>query len=59
MQVDEDVLNLSLEWISFSDLRIEEEEYDKLSRLMVEMGLSEQPPTYNDFVDNSFIDEAK
>ncbi len=59
MQVDEDVLNLSLEWISFSDLRIEEEEYEKLSRLMVEMGLSEQPPTYNDFVDNSFIDEAK
>lgn len=59
MEVEEEVLDLSLEWISFDELRIEEEEYNKLSDLMVEMGLSEQPPAYEEFVDNSFIDEVK
>ena len=59
MKVDKEVLDLSLEWISYDDLRIEEEEYNKLSNFMVEMGLSDNPPAFGDFVDNSFIDEAK
>lgn len=59
MQVDEEVLDLSLEWISFAELRIEEEEYNKLSQFMVEMGLSEQPPAYEDFVDHSFIEDVQ
>ena len=59
MKVDKEVLDLSLEWISYDDLRIEEQEYNKLSNFMVEMGLSDNPPAFGDFVDNSFIDEAK
>ena len=59
MKVDKEVLELSLEWISYDDLRIEESEYDKLSGFMVEMGLTENPPTYEEFVDNTFIDKVK
>ena len=59
MNVDKEVLDLSLEWISFDGLRIEEKEYDKLSGFMVEMGLSDNPPAYKDFVNNTFFDEAK
>lgn len=59
MKVDKEVLDLSLEWISFDGLRIEKEEYNKLSGFMVEMGLSDNPPAYEDFVNNTFIDEAK
>ena len=59
MKVEKEVMDLSLEWISFGNLRIEEDEYQKLSNLMVEMGMSDNPPAYKDFVDNTFIDEAK
>ena len=59
MQVEDEVLKLSLEWISYDELRIEKDEYDKVSQIMVEMGLSEQPPAYGEFVDNSFMDELK
>lgn len=58
MKVEKDVLDLSLQWISYHNLRIEKDEYDKLSDLMVEMGLTDNPPAYEDFVDNTFIDEA-
>lgn len=58
MKVDREVLELSLEWISYDELRVEEKEYNKLSDFMIEMGISENPPAYNDFVDNSFIDGA-
>ena len=59
MKVDKEVLDLSLEWIAFDDLRIEEEAYHTLSEFMVEMGLSDNPPAYGDFVDSTFIDGAK
>lgn len=59
MQVEDEVLKLSLEWITYDELRIEEDEYNKVSEIMVEMGLSEQPPAYEEFADNSFIEEAK
>ena len=59
MKVEKEVMDLSLEWISFGNLRIEEDEYQKLSNFMVEMGMSDNPPAYKDFVDNTFIDEAK
>ena len=41
MNVDKEVLDLSLEWISFADLRIEKAEYDKLRDLILEMDLME------------------
>jgi len=59
MNVDKEVLDLSLEWISYDNLKIEEKEYNKLSDFMIEMGLSDNPPAFEDFVDNSFIDEVK
>ena len=58
MKVDKEVLELSMQWISYDELRVEEEEYNKLSDFMVEMGISDNPPTYKDFVDNTFIDGA-
>ncbi|MBM4762934.1 ABC transporter substrate-binding protein [Bacillus sp. B15-48] len=58
MKVDRDVLDLSLEWTSFEDLRIEKEEYDKLRDLVLEMRLMENPPSYEEFVDNTFIDKV-
>lgn len=58
MDVDDEVLELSLEWISYEDLKINEEAYVTLSEYLIEMGLIENPPAYEEFVDNSFIDKA-
>lgn len=58
MNVDDEVLELSLQWIKYDELRLDEEAYNTLIGYVVEMGLSEQPPTFEDFVDNSFIDKA-
>ena len=58
MKVDREVLDLSLEWTSFEDLRIEKEEYEKLRNLVLEMELMEKPPSYEEFVDNTFIEKA-
>ncbi|MFG6115389.1 ABC transporter substrate-binding protein [Halobacillus sp. MO56] len=59
MKVNEEVMDLSLKWISYDDLRIPEDSYQKLSNYLQEMGLSENPPSYEEFVDNTFIDKAK
>lgn len=59
MKVDQKVLDLSLEWIKYDDLKLNREPYEKLAEYLVKMGLSEKPPAYEEFVDNSFIDEAK
>lgn len=59
MKVEKEVMDLSLEWISFANLRIEEDAYQKLSSFMVEMELTEHPPSYKDFVNNTFIDKVK
>lgn len=56
MNVEKDVLDLSLEWISYDNLKIEEESYAVLRDALLEMKLSENPPAYKDFVDSSFID---
>jgi len=58
MKVDKEVLDLSLEWISFDGLRIEKDQYNKLRNSVLEMDLMENPPSYEDFVDNTFIDKA-
>lgn len=59
MQVEDEVLDLSLQWISFDSLRIEEDEYDKLSDRVLQLNLMEEVPPYDEFVENRFIDEAK
>lgn len=56
MQVDEEVMDLSMEWISYDDLKINEDSYNKLRVYMQEMGLSEDPPQYDEFVDNILLE---
>ena len=52
-QTDE-VLDISLQWISYNDLDITEEEYNTLADKVKEYGLSDNPPTYSEFVKNDF-----
>jgi NitT/TauT family transport system substrate-binding protein len=58
MNVDEKVLDLSLQWIKYDELKLDEESYEVLRQYLIEMKLSDNPPTFSDFVDNSFIDKA-
>jgi NitT/TauT family transport system substrate-binding protein len=55
LTVEKDVLNISLNWISYDNLSIEEDSYAILREALIEMGLSENPPSFDDFVDTSFI----
>lgn len=48
----DDVLDISLQWISYDDLTITEEVYDALVDRVKKYGLSENPPTYDEFVAN-------
>lgn len=59
MKVDKEVMDLSFQWISYDDLRVNQSSYDQLTKTLVEMGLSENPPSYEEFVDNSLFDKAK
>lgn len=59
LKVDPEVLERSLKWISYDNLRLEAEDYNQLAFYMQEMGLIDQPPAYEDFVDNSLFDAAK
>ena len=58
LKAESEVLDLSLEWISYENLRLEEEEYNELADYMVETGQSDNPPKYSEFVDNSLIDRV-
>lgn len=59
MNVDQEVLDLSLEWIAYDQLNINKEDYEKLVKSLKEMELFENPPSYEDFVDQSFIEKVK
>lgn len=59
MSVEQNVLDLSMEWISYKDLKIYEKDYNDLRKYLVEMDLSKNPPLYKDFVDNTLIDKVK
>ena len=50
----DDVLDISLQWISYNDLDITEETYDQLVERVKEYGLSDTPPAYSDFVKTDF-----
>lgn len=58
MKVDKQVMELSFEWIYYDDLRIHEEDYEELTKNLIEMGLQKNPPTYDEFVDSSLFDQA-
>ena len=55
LTVDQNVLDISLDWISYDNLSIEQESYAILRDALMEMGLSDDPPSYEDFVDASFV----
>ncbi|MCC4769977.1 transporter substrate-binding domain-containing protein [Methanosarcina sp. DH2] len=59
MKVEPEVLDLSLQWISYNNLKLEEKDYNELSQYLVEMGQLKNPPEYSEFVDNSFIESVK
>ena len=48
----EGVLDISLKWVSYNDLNITEETYNALVERVKKYGLSDNPPTYADFVKN-------
>ncbi len=50
----DEVLDISLQWISYNDLDITEEEYNTLAEKVKAYGLSDNPPSYSDFVKNDF-----
>ncbi|TFE00526.1 ABC transporter substrate-binding protein [Jeotgalibacillus salarius] len=58
MDVNDEVMDLSFEWISYDDLRIPEDSYEQLRTYLKEMGLTDNPPSYEEFVDQTLIDEA-
>lgn len=59
MKVEDETLEISLEWISFDDLMIEKAEYDKIYDRVKTYELMDDPPTYGELIDNRFIDRAK
>ena len=59
IKVEPQVLDLSLKWISYQNLKLEEKDYNELAKYMVEIGLSKNPPKYSEFVDNTLIDKVE
>ncbi|MDO5309913.1 MAG: ABC transporter substrate-binding protein [Planctomycetia bacterium] len=49
-----EVLDISLQWISYDDLEITPEIYDALLQRVKDYGLSDNPPTYEQFVKGQF-----
>ncbi|MBR9647330.1 MAG: ABC transporter substrate-binding protein [Clostridium tyrobutyricum] len=59
MNVDKDVLDLSLKYTSYTDLKIEKNDYNVLIKYLTTMNLLKDPPKYNDFVETSLINKAE
>ncbi|AXF57174.1 ABC transporter substrate-binding protein [Salicibibacter kimchii] len=57
MDIDEEALELSLDWISYDNLDINRDDFEYLRERLVDLNLSEDPPTYEEFVDPSFMEE--
>lgn len=59
MSVDKKILALGLKSTTYTNLKINEKDYEKLTSYLTTMGLTKNPPKYSDFVDNSLIDKAE
>lgn len=59
MKVDDEVLDLSLKWISYADLHLDKTSYGELVDYLTEMKLSESLPSYEEFVDPTLLDGAR
>lgn len=47
---EDSILQTSLQWISYNDLTIDKDVYNSLTEKMVQFKLTDNPPTYEDFV---------
>ncbi|MCT4596803.1 MAG: ABC transporter substrate-binding protein [Vallitalea sp.] len=56
LNVSNEELDLSLQWTSYENLTFNRADYDNMIYYMNKMKLLNNPPTYEDFVDNSFIE---
>lgn len=56
LTVSDQVMDLSLKWITYHPLTIERDSYKVLTDTFLEMGLSKKPPTYEEFVDMSLME---
>ncbi len=52
LKQSDDVLDISLKWISYDDLDITEQMYQSLTERVKAYGLSDNPPTYEEFIKN-------
>lgn len=50
LEQEDDVLDISLRWITYSNLSFSEDNYDALVERVKKYNLSENPPTYEDFI---------
>ena len=50
----QEILDISLKWISYKDLEITKKMYEDLQKRVVSYGLLDNPPSYEEFVDYSF-----
>lgn len=57
LKLDDNVLDLSMKWISYDDLTISKEAYDDLVSKMKEFDISQASPSYEDFVDTTLSDK--
>lgn len=58
LPVKKKVLDLSLQWISYDSLTITEDSYKILEDSLIEMNLLDNPPSYKEFVEPSFMNRG-
>ena len=54
LKQSDEVLDISLQWISYNNLEITEDTYNALAEKVKKYGLSDNPPAYSEFVKNDF-----
>ena len=59
MSVDKNILDLGLKSTTYTNLKINEKDYEQLRQYLITMELSKNPPKYADFVDSALIDKAE
>ncbi len=55
LKVEPGVLDLSLQWIAYNDLKLREKDYLALTRYMIELNLLKTPPAFKNFVDTGIL----
>lgn len=54
LKQEDEILDVSLQWISYDELEITQEAYAALIEKVKKYGLSDNPPTYEEFVQTEF-----